>query len=54
MDIEIVLLLSSILIMLILLAILVALSFRVGDNPKKAKKVSQDLKKIKDQINGDR
>ncbi len=50
---ESLLLISSILIMLILLALLVALSFRLSTPQKSKKRVSSDLKKIKEQINGE-
>lgn len=44
---------SSALIMLILLALLIALALRLNSPPKSKKKVSSDLKKIKEQINGE-
>ena len=57
-QIALIMLVSSVLITIILLAVLLALSFRLGSTTtkvsrQKPKKVSQDLKKIKDQINGE-
>jgi predicted negative regulator of RcsB-dependent stress response len=53
MTIDTIVLTGSILIMFILLAVLVSLAFRLNSPPhkKQTKKVSSDLKKIKEQIN---
>ncbi|MBS3072032.1 hypothetical protein J4408_03505 [Candidatus Pacearchaeota archaeon] len=52
MSLEGVVIVSGFLIVLIQIAILIALLFRLSDPPRSEKKVKQDIKKIKDQITG--
>ena len=50
MEIGVLLITSSVLITFILLAVLIALSFKLTEMPQDAEKVSRDLKKIKKQV----
>ena len=53
MDVAIILLANGFFLSLILLVLLIILAFNGYSKPRKRKKVSEDLKKIKDQINGE-
>ncbi len=50
MQIEAMLLVSSVLVAAIELAVLVALILRMSDRPESSRKVKEDIRKIKEQI----